>query len=99
MNATTKTGKSRYVFFSTAVKNAILQLLEHHPEKNPDSILFYSSKITGKPAETELFVRIILQSTRRPSGLMKQHDGNETSSFTAGDISQIVFISIRKSLS
>jgi integrase len=57
MNATTKTGKSRYVFFSTVVKNAILQLLEHHPEKDSDSLLFYSSKIVGKPAETELFVR------------------------------------------
>jgi len=57
MNATTKTGKSRYVFFSWRVKQAILHLLEHHPNPDPDSFLFYSSKIDGKPAETELFVR------------------------------------------
>lgn len=72
MNETTKTGKVRNIFIPNTVTVALSTLISLNPEpNNPESLLFFSEKTPGKPAEPRIFTRS-LYTAMRSIGISEQ---------------------------
>lgn len=73
LSKTTKTGKCRNIFIPGAVQAALRQLIEDNPDPmNPESFLFFSEKIMGKPAEPIVFTKRSLYPAMRSIGISEQ---------------------------
>jgi len=65
LNATTKGGKARTIFFPAVVAAELRALLDIHPQRdNPEAFLFFSVKTQGKPCEQRIFNRALKKALR-----------------------------------
>lgn len=65
LNATTKGGKARTIFFPAVVAAELRILLDVHPRRdNPEAFLFFSLKTPNQPCQQRLFNRSLKKALR-----------------------------------